>query len=32
MRYYITARAAIRWIVIRLAPDVYALNDLITRR
>jgi hypothetical protein len=32
MRYCITARAAISLIVICLAPYVYALNDLITRR
>jgi hypothetical protein len=32
MKYCITAWAAIRWIVICLAPNVYTPNDLIIRR
>jgi hypothetical protein len=30
MRYRIVAWAAISWIIVGLAPYVYALNDLIT--
>jgi hypothetical protein len=32
MRYCIVAWAAITWILVCLAPYIYALNDLITWR
>jgi hypothetical protein len=32
MKYHLIAWAAISWIVVCLAPYVYALNDLITWR